>query len=109
MARQSVEEIKEESKGLYGKIVETLLSDESHFEEAEYQLLKFHGTYQQDDRDSRRERRKQKLDKEWSFMVRTKMPSGTLTAEQYLAHDKMADTLGTVSYTHLTLPTTPYV
>lgn len=94
MARQSVEEIKEESKGLYGKIVETLLSEESHFEEAEYQLLKFHGTYQQDNRDSRRERRKQKLDKEWSFMVRTKMPSGTLTAEQYLAHDKMADTLG---------------
>ncbi|MCH2026030.1 MAG: hypothetical protein MK172_09835 [Verrucomicrobiales bacterium] len=65
MARQSVEEIKEESKGLYGKIVETLLSNESHFEEAEYQLLKFHGTYQQDNRDSRRERRKQKLDKEW--------------------------------------------
>ena len=94
MARQSVEEIKEESKGLYGKIVETLLSNESHFEEAEYQLLKFHGTYQQDNRDSRRERRKQKLDKEWSFMVRTKMPSGTLTAEQYLAHDKMADALG---------------
>ena len=55
MARQSVEEIKEESKGLYGKIVETLLSNESHFEEAEYQLLKFHGTYQQDKRDSRRE------------------------------------------------------
>ncbi|MFL2435705.1 MAG: NADPH-dependent assimilatory sulfite reductase hemoprotein subunit [Verrucomicrobiales bacterium] len=94
MARQSVEEIKDESRGLYGKIVETLLSEESHFEDAEYQLLKFHGTYQQDNRDSRKERRRQKLDKEWSFMVRTKMPSGTLTAEQYLAHDKMADTLG---------------
>ena len=94
MARQSVEEIKEESRGLYGKIVETLLSEESHFDESEYQLLKFHGTYQQDNRDSRRERRKQKLDKEWSFMVRTKMPSGTLTAEQYLAHHSMANQLG---------------
>jgi sulfite reductase beta subunit-like hemoprotein len=94
MARQSVEEIKAESRGLYGKIVETLLSGESHFQEAEYQLLKFHGSYQQDNRDSRRERRKQKLDKEWMFMVRTKMPSGTLTPEQYLAHDSMADELG---------------
>ena len=94
MARQSVEEIKAESRGLYGKIVETLLSDESHFQEAEYQLLKFHGSYQQDNRDSRRERRKQKLDKEWMFMVRTKMPSGTLTPEQYLAHDSMTDELG---------------
>ena len=94
MARQSVEEIKEESRGLYGKIAETLLSEESHFDESEYQLLKFHGTYQQDNRDSRRERRKQKLDKEWSFMVRTKMPSGTLTAEQYLAHHRMANQLG---------------
>ena len=94
MARQSVEEIKEESRGLYGKIAETLLSEESHFNESEYQLLKFHGTYQQDNRDSRRERRKQKLDKEWSFMVRTKMPSGTLTAEQYLAHHSMANQLG---------------
>ena len=93
MARQSVEEIKEESRGLYGKIAETLLSEESHFNESEYQLLKFHGTYQQDNRDSRRERRKQKLDKEWSFMVRTKMPSGTLTAEQYLAHHNMANQL----------------
>ena len=62
MARQSVEEIKEESRGLYGKIAETLLSEESHFNESEYQLLKFHGTYQQDNRDSRRDRRKQKLE-----------------------------------------------
>ena len=67
MARQSVEEIKAESRGLYGKIVETLLSDESHFQEAEYQLLIFHGSYQQDNRVSRRERRKQKLDKEGLF------------------------------------------
>ena len=94
MARQSVEEIKAESRGLYGKIIETLLSSESHFQEAEYQLLKFHGSYQQDNRDSRKERRKQKLEKEWMFMVRTKMPSGTLTSEQYLIHDSMADKLG---------------
>ena len=94
MPKQSCEEIKDESRGLRGRIVETLLSDASHFEEAEYQLLKFHGSYQQDNRDSRSERRKQKLEKEWMFMVRTKMPSGTLTAEQYIAHDDMAEKLG---------------
>ena len=94
MAKKSVEEIKAESRGLRGKIVETLLSDASHFEEAEYQLLKFHGTYQQDDRDQRKERRKQKLDKAWSFMVRTKMPSGTMTSQQYLLHDDVANDLG---------------
>ena len=94
MPKQSCEEIKDESRGLRGKIVETLLSDTSHFEEAEYQLLKFHGSYQQDNRDSRSERRKQKLDKEWMFMVRTKMPAGTLTSEQYIAHHDMADKLG---------------
>ena len=63
MAKQDVEEIKTESRGLRGQIVPTLLSDASHFEEAEYQLLKFHGSYQQDNRDSRSERRKAKLDK----------------------------------------------
>ena len=64
MPKKSCEEIKDESRGLRGKIVETLLSEASHFEEAEYQLLKFHGSYQQDNRDSRSARRKQKLDKE---------------------------------------------
>jgi len=94
MAKKSVEEIKIESRGLRGEIVETVNSGASHFEEAEYQLMKFHGSYQQDDRDIRSERRKQKLDKAWSFMVRSKMPGGRLTAEQYLVHDRLADEVG---------------
>ena len=94
MAKQSVEEIKRLSDGLRGQIEATLQADASHFEEAEYQLLKFHGTYQQDDRDIRTERRKQKLDKLWSFMVRSKMPGGRLTADQYLAHDRLAEDIG---------------
>ncbi len=94
MSKLNVEEIKDQSRGLRGKIVPTLLSDATHFAEEEYQLLKFHGSYQQDNRDSRRERRKQKLDKEWIFMVRTKMPAGTMSPGQYLAHDDMADHLG---------------
>ncbi len=93
MAKQSVEDIKRESQGLRGRIVETLESTATHFEEAEYQLLKFHGSYQQDDRDQRSELRKQKLDKAWSFMVRNKMPGGAMTAAQYLDHDRISDEL----------------
>ncbi|MFK5923132.1 MAG: NADPH-dependent assimilatory sulfite reductase hemoprotein subunit [Verrucomicrobiota bacterium] len=94
MAKESVEEIKRKSVGLRGEIVETIVSGASHFEDAEYQLLKFHGSYQQDDRDLRSERRKAKLDKAWSMMVRSKMPGGRMTAKQYLMHDEMIDRIG---------------
>ncbi|HOR28544.1 MAG TPA: NADPH-dependent assimilatory sulfite reductase hemoprotein subunit [Candidatus Sumerlaeota bacterium] len=79
-----VEFIKENSDGLRGTIEEVLNSDASHFEENDLQLLKFHGSYQQDDRDLRAERRKAKLDKAWIFMVRAKIPGGRVTAEQFL-------------------------
>ena len=94
MGSKSVEEIKAESHALRGDIQKTLFADASHFSEEEYQLLKFHGTYQQDDRDQRVSRKKQHLDKAWIFMVRSKMPGGALTAEQYLAHDRIAGELG---------------
>src|SRR5580700_2262634 len=94
MASKSVEEIKSESHALRGTIEETLLGGQSHFSDEEYQLLKFHGTYQQDDRDQRVPRKKQHLDKAWMFMVRSKLPGGALTAEQYLAHDRIAGDLG---------------
>jgi sulfite reductase beta subunit-like hemoprotein len=94
MASKDVEEIKAESHSLRGTIEETLHREVSHFSEEEYQLLKFHGTYQQDDRDQRVERKRQNLDKAWMFMVRSKLPGGALTAEQYLAHDRIAGDLG---------------
>src|ERR1700757_1112754 len=94
MASKSVEEIKSESHALRGTIEETLRGESSHFTDDEYQLLKFHGTYQQDDRDARAARRKENLDKAWMFMVRCKLPGGALTAEQYLAHDWIAGELG---------------
>src|ERR1700674_4499614 len=94
MASKSVEEIKSESHALRGTIQKTLLGDESHFSDNKYQLLKFHGTYQQDDRDQRVPRKKRNLDKAWMFMVRSKLPGGALTAEQYLAHDRIAGDLG---------------
>jgi sulfite reductase beta subunit-like hemoprotein len=70
-----------------------LRSDASHFGEDELQLLKFHGTYQQDDRDTRGELRKAGLDKAWSFMVRTKIPGGHLEAADYLKLDQIATDL----------------
>jgi sulfite reductase (ferredoxin) len=90
----SVEEFKKESRLLRGTIKETLKSDAIQFEEAEKQLLKFHGVYQEDDRDRRVERKKKKLDRYYIFMVRSKIPGGTLTADQYLTHDRVADEFG---------------
>ena len=57
-------------------------------------LLKFHGSYQQDDRDKRQVLRKEGKDKAFDFMVRTRIPGGKLTAAQYLAHDELARELG---------------
>ncbi len=90
MSKASVEEIKEQSRGLRGHIPEAFAdAGLSHVEEAENVLLKFHGSYQQDDRDLRVPRAKEKLDKAWSFMVRSKMPGGRITAQQWLIHDEL--------------------
>ena len=55
-------------------------------------LTKFHGIYQQDDRDLREERQQQGLEKAYSFMIRVRVPGGVSTAEQDLAMDSLADT-----------------
>jgi sulfite reductase (NADPH) hemoprotein beta-component len=55
------------------------------------QLSKFHGIYQQDDRDERSERRKKKLDKAYSFMIRVRVPGGVATPAQWLAMDEISD------------------
>ncbi len=61
---------------------------------ADQQLLKFHGMYQQDDRDVRLERQRQKLEPLYSFMVRIRMPGGVCTPAQYLELDRLARTFG---------------
>src|SRR5439155_1640369 len=58
------------------------------------QLLKFHGTYQQEDRDQRRERRGTDSEAAHQFMVRCKLRAGVLTGEQYVAIDELADRYG---------------
>jgi sulfite reductase (NADPH) hemoprotein beta-component len=59
---------------------------------ADQQLLKFHGIYQQDDRDVRLERQRQKLEPRHSFMIRVRMPGGVCTPKQYLDLDRLACT-----------------
>ena len=84
--------IKESSQYLRGTILEGL-QDESTgaVSNDDTQLMKFHGLYQQDDRDLRRERRQQKLEKAFSFMIRVAVPGGVSTPEQYLVIDRLAD------------------
>jgi sulfite reductase (NADPH) hemoprotein beta-component len=57
-------------------------------------LMKFHGIYQQDDRDIRDERRKQKLEPAHTFMVRVRLPGGVCTPEQWLKIDELAQAHG---------------
>jgi len=88
------EALKAESGGLYGPVAADLCDGTDHFSEDSIQILKHHGSYQQDNRDSRIPRKKQGLDKEYSMMLRTKFPGGKITAEQYLLCDELADKYG---------------
>ena len=88
--RSPVEGIKENSRQLRGTIATDLAKDVDHFGEADKQLLKFHGSYQQEDRDARKSRHKDGLGKYYMFMVRCKIPGGRMTERQYLAMDDLA-------------------
>jgi sulfite reductase (ferredoxin) len=66
----------------------------THITEEASSVLKFHGSYQQDDRDLRLQRKREGAEKAFGFMVRTRVPGGKITAEQYLAQDYLAMNLG---------------
>ena len=87
----AVEGLKLESRGLRGRLAEELAEGGIQVSEDAYNLLKFHGSYEQFDRDTATERKQAKLEKEYQFMVRVRMPGGMLTAAQYLALDEVAD------------------
>src|SRR2546426_2401425 len=89
-----VEKVKEESRGLRGDLAAQLSAGGDHFSDAGAQLLKFHGTYQQEDRDQRRALRGTDAEASHQFMVRCKIPGGALTREQYLVIDELADRYG---------------
>jgi sulfite reductase beta subunit-like hemoprotein len=86
-----VEVAKRHGRRLRGTIAETLASERTHFGHDDTALLKFHGSYQQDDRDVRRNREAAGLEKAWNFMVRVAIPAGAVTGEQYLALERLAD------------------
>lgn len=85
-----VEGIKERSNGLREPVATELLQDTTHFTEDAIQILKFHGSYQQDNRDNRVKGQ----EKDYQFMLRTRNPGGYLPAALYLAIDKLADEHG---------------
>lgn len=90
----AVEGIKEASNYLRGTIAETLRTESDHFAKDDAQLLKFHGTYQQDNREQRVAREGAKSARAHSYMVRTRIPGGILTAPQFLAHLDLCDEIG---------------
>jgi sulfite reductase (ferredoxin) len=89
-----LESIKEESNFLKGTIDQEIAAPVDHFDKSSIQLLKFHGTYQQDDRDARVQRKKEGLGKAFSMMVRLRIPGGRIQADQFLSMLDMCDELG---------------
>lgn len=89
------EGIKLRSRYLRGTIAEGLLDTSTgSLSEDDQNLLKFHGTYQQDDRDIRAERRKHRLERAYSFMTRIRLPGGVVTPKQWLAVDELCTHFG---------------
>ena len=85
-----LEGIKENSNCLREPLATELLNDSTHFTENAIQILKFHGSYQQDDRDHRVKGQ----EKDYQMMLRTRNPGGFIPAELYLTLDRLADTYG---------------
>jgi sulfite reductase (NADPH) hemoprotein beta-component len=85
------ERIKQASNFLRGTIADGLSHAETGaLADDDTQVTKFHGFYQQDDRDLRAERGKQRMEKAFSFMVRMRVPAGILTPKQWLGVEKLA-------------------
>jgi sulfite reductase (NADPH) hemoprotein beta-component len=86
------ERLKAESDFLRGTIVEDLKDRiTGGFTADNFQLIRTHGMYQQDDRDIRAERQKQKLEPLHNVMLRARLPGGVITPTQWLGIDKFAD------------------
>ena len=93
MSHPSVEKIKLESRHLRGDLVAGLRDASTGSRSFDDQrTIKFHGSYQQDDRDLRDERRRQKLEPAHQFMIRIRAPGGVFTPAQWLGLDAIATT-----------------
>lgn len=99
----AVEVIKDRSDYLRGGIAEGLANATTGgIAEDDQSLLKFHGIYQQDDRDSRAARAARKLEPDYSFMIRMRVPGGMLSSRQWLALDAAATDLTSAGSIRLT-------
>jgi sulfite reductase (NADPH) hemoprotein beta-component len=88
----AVEKLKYESNYLRGTLVDSLADPVTGaIAEGDTQLSKFHGIYQQHDRDLEKERKSQKLEPAFSFLIRVRLPGGIATREQWLQMDRLAD------------------
>ncbi len=92
--RSGFEGVKEASRWLRGTLAEELAQVTDHFSDDAKNLLKFHGSYQQEDRDARKNRAKAGTGKHYMCMIRLKLPGGKLTAKQWLALDDLASQYG---------------
>ncbi len=93
--KSKVEQIKARSSNLRGAVFEEITdASRGDVSEDSLQLMKHFGMYQQDNRDTRIERRRAGEEKDFSFMIRTKVPGGVLSPEQYLVLDDIADQFG---------------
>jgi sulfite reductase (ferredoxin) len=88
--RSKVEDLKEKSNYLREPVLSELQLDTTHFSEGAVQMLKFHGSYQQDNRDNRAKGK----EKDYQFMLRTRNPGGFVPPELYLTLDRLADAYG---------------
>jgi sulfite reductase (NADPH) hemoprotein beta-component len=91
-----IEDIKTTSDGLRGTLKESLTDNfTGAIRQKDEALIKFHGMYQQDDRDRREERAEKKLERLYSFMIRLRIPAGVITAEQWKAVHEISEQYGT--------------
>jgi sulfite reductase (ferredoxin) len=88
--RTKFEQLKADSGYLKEPLLTELGNDRPNFTEGAVQLLKFHGSYQQDNR----ENRVKGQEKDWQMMLRLRSPGGRIPAQLYLAIDELADQLG---------------
>src|SRR3954465_15214672 len=87
----STERVKQQSDGLRGTIKQSLANEiTGAISEDDQALFKFHGMYQQDDRDRRDERAQKKLERLYSFMIRLRLTGGFLSPEQWIAVHNIA-------------------
>jgi sulfite reductase (ferredoxin) len=85
-----VEGIKERSHALREPVATEILQDTTHFSEDGIQILKFHGSYQQDNRDNRTKGQ----EKDYQFMLRTRSPGGFIPSQLYLTLDRLSEQYG---------------